>query len=255
MHARFLLAGLPLLSVACALPSLEVQGRYASLEIDGKVNVSGGGIGAGADLEQAGLDDDQSLGGRLDFEFGSPHLIVLAQAPRFEGTGTLDVTLDDGTNTIAAGSAVSSKIDLEMYDAALVFDLVPGDMVEVALGFGAAWIDMAVLFEEVGTGTTVASAEAFPLPLLALSAAVWIGPVEVGAFAGGMQYELDDDELSYFDLDVFARWKFFGLTGLRGSLIGGYRMTQVDVEYDDDATVIDNDLTIAGPFFGLALAL
>jgi len=255
MHVRVLAWIFPLSVSACALPSLEVQGRYASLAIDGTVNVSGAGVGAGADLEQAGLDDDQSVAGRLDFEFGSPHLIVLAQTPRFEGTGTLDVTLDDGTNTITAGSDVDSEVEFSLYDAALVFDLVPGDMVEVALGFGAAWLDMAVQFEEIGTGTTIASAEEFPLPLLALAASVQLGPVQVGAFLGGMQYELDDDEVSYLDLDAFARWKFLGLTRLRGSLVGGYRMTDIDVEYDDGSSVIDNDLTIAGPFFGLELAL
>ena len=95
-----------------------------------------------------------------------------------------------------------------------------------------------------------------PIPLLAAGATVWIGPVELTAFAGGMQYDVDDDEVSYLDFDAFARWKLFGGSHrVRASLVGGYRMTDLDVEYDDDASVVDVDLTIQGPYVGLEVSL
>ncbi|MEQ1895619.1 MAG: hypothetical protein ABL998_24025 [Planctomycetota bacterium] len=256
MHVRPLALLCSLACASCALPSLDVQPRYASLSIEGQAGFSSGGTGAAADVEDAGLDDDSTVGGRLDFKFGAPHLVLLAQAPRFEGDGTLDVSVSDGTNTISAGANVASKIDLEMYDAALLFDLIPGDTIEVALGFGVAYLDMALRFEEDGTGTTVASDEAAPVPLLAAGASVWIGPVEVTGFAGGVRYELDGDEINYLDLDAYARWKLFGGSHrLRGSLVGGYRLTQMDVEYDDGASNVDVDLTIQGPYVGLQVSL
>ena len=256
MHARPLALLLPFACAACALPSLDVQPRYASLSIEGQAGFTSGGTGAAADLEEAGLDDDEAVGGRLDFKFGLPHLVVLAQSPRFEGDGTLDVTISDGTNTITAGSDVASEVDLETYDAVLLFDLVPGDTIEVGLGFGLAYLDMALLFEEDGTGTTVSSDQAAPIPLLAAGASVWIGPVQVTAFAGGMQYDIDDDEVGYLDFAAFARWKLFGGSHrVRASLVGGYRMTDLDIEYDDDASVVDVDLTIQGPYVGLEVSL
>jgi len=256
MLARPTLLLLPLLLTACALPSLDVQPRYGSLEIDGSAGYSSSGLSGAADLADAGLDDDSGLSGRIDFEFGSPHLVVLAQTPRFEGQGTLDVTVDDGTNTITAGASVASRLELATYDAALLFDLFPGEMVELALGFGLAYLDLSLRFEEDGTGTTVESDEAVPVPLLALGASFWLGPVELTAFAGGIAYELDDDEIHYFDLDAFARWKLFGGSSrLRGSLVGGWRMTDLEVEYDDDATLVEADLTLQGPYFGLELSL
>jgi hypothetical protein len=246
----------PLAFASCALPSLDVQPRYASLEIDGNAGFSSGGTGAAADLAQAGLDDDSSVGGRLDFKFGMPHLVVLAQQPSFEGDGTLDVTVSDGTNTINAGANVASSLGLDTYDAALLFDLIPGDTLELALGFGVAYLDLALEFVEDGTGTTVASDESVPVPLLAAAASVWIGPVQVSAFAGGMQYELDDDEVSYIDFDAFARWKLFGGSHrLRASLVGGYRMTDINAEYDDDTSLVDIDLTVQGPYVGLEVSL
>jgi hypothetical protein len=256
MTARLTVSGLVLAFSSCALPSLDLQPRYASSSIEGEAGFSSGAVGAAADLEQAGLDDDEAIGGRLDLKFGAPHVVVRAQTPRFEGNGTLDTTITDGTNTITAGASVASKIDLEMYDAALLFDLIPGDTLEVAIGIGAAYLDMALLFEEDGTGTTVASDEAVPIPLLAAGAAVWIGPIEVVATASGIQYDLDDDEISYIDLDAFARWKLFGGSHrLRASLVGGYRMTDIDVEYDDNSSLVDADLTIAGPYVGFEFSL
>lgn len=256
MLARLACPSLALALSACALPSLDVQPRYGELSIEGSAGFSSSGVSGAADLEQAGLDDDSSLTGRLDFKFGMPHLVVLAQSPSYSGTGTLDVTIDDGTNTINAGATVASDLDLEMYDAALLFDFFPGDTVELALGFGAAYLDMSLAFEEDGTGTTIASDESVPVPLLAAAASVWIGPVELSAFAGGIAYELDDDEISYLDLDAFARWKLLGGSSrLRGSLVGGWRRTDLDVEYDDDATLVEADVVIQGPYLGLELSL
>lgn len=256
MLSRLLPLLAALCAASCALPSLDLQPRYGNLSIEGDAGFSTSGLGGAADLEQAGLDDDSSLSGRLDFKFGMPHLVVLGQRPRFEGEGTLDVTIDDGTNTISAGANVASSIDLDMYDAALLFDLFPGDTVELALGFGAAYLDMSLVFEEDGTGTTITSDEAVPVPLLAAAASVWVGPIELSAFVGGIAYELDDDEVSYLDIDAFARWKLLGGSSrVRGSLVGGWRRTDLDVEYDDDSTLVEADLVIQGPYLGLELSL
>lgn len=241
---------------ACALPSLEIQPRYARFEISGQAGMTSGGVGGSADVEEAGLDEDETWAARADLKFGAPHLIGLAQQPRFEGTGTLDVTVTDGTDTITAGATVDSKADLDMYDLALVFDLIPGDTLELAIGFGAAYLDLDFRFEEQGTGTTVASQEEIPVPLLAAAGAVWLGPVEIAAFAGGMEYTLDDDSIAYLDADVYARLKLFGGDELlRVSLVAGYRYTDFELEYDDDSSAVDADLTIQGPYVGLDLSL
>lgn len=244
------------LLAACAVPSFSIQPRYAQLELTGSAGISSGGVGAAADVEQAGIEQEETLTGRADLKFGSPHLVVLAQGPRFRGSGTLDVAVSDGTNTIVAGTPVDSEVDLDLYDAALVFDLVPGDTVEFGIGLGVAYIDLAMSFQDPGTSTTVATDEAFPVPLLAGVASVWLGPIQVGVFAGGVDYTYEDDSVHYLDADAFARWKFFGGDELlRGSLVLGYRRTDVDVQYDDAATTVDSDLSLSGPYFGLELSL
>lgn len=241
---------------ACALPSLDVQPRYGRPEISGTAGFTSGGVGGSADLEQAGLQEDEAISARVDLDLGWPRLVGLAQAPRFEGSGTLDVTVSDGTNTITSGAAVDSVVELGIYDLALVWDFFPGDTIELAFGFGAALLDADLRFAEVGTGTTVESQQQIPVPLVAAAASVWLGPLEVAAFAGGMDYTYDDDSVSYLDLDVYARWKLFGGEELlRTSLLAGYRLTSLQLEYDDGGSAIDADLEIQGPYVGLEVTL
>jgi hypothetical protein len=95
-----------------------------------------------------------------------------------------------------------------------------------------------------------------PVPLLAASASVWIGPLEAGAFAGGLQYEYEDDSLAYIDADLFARLRFLGGDErLRGSLVLGYRLTDIELEYDDGSSDVEADFTVQGPYAGLELSL
>jgi len=244
------------LLAACATPSLELQPRYGLLEVSGKGGFSSGGVGGAADLEEAGLEEEEVPSARLDLDFGSPHVIALGQAPQFEGRGTLDVTIGDRTNTIAAGREVDSDLDLTTIDAALVFDFFPGDTVELGLGFGVAYIDLSFSFVDTQTGTTISSDQEAPLPLAAAVASVWIGPLELGAFVGGIAYEYDDDSIYYVDADAHARLRIFGgEKHLRGSLLIGYRLTDIDLEYDDSSSDVDVDMSIQGPYAGIALSL
>jgi len=238
---------------ACA-PTMDISARYGRLDAQGEAAIDASGATGAADLEQAGLEEEDVLQGRADLKWGSPHLVALAQAPEFTGQGTLDVSVSDGTNTITAGSDVDSRLELGTYDLALVFDLVPGSTFELGLGFGAAYLDLDMAFEELGTGTTVSTEEALPLPLLAATASVSLGPFDLAAFAGGMAYDYDDDSVSFLDADVFARWRIFR-AGFSGALVVGYRLTDVDLDYDDDSSQVDVDVRVSGPFVGLDLGL
>lgn len=251
-----LAALLPFLLSACAAPTLGLQPRYGRLDIEGSAGFSAGGIGGAADLEQAGLEEDELLSGRADLRFGSPHLIALAQTPEFAGSGTLDVSVSDGTNTITAGAPVDSEIALDQYTLALVFDLVPGDTFELALGLGATYLDASFLFAEQGTGITVASDEQVPLPMLVFAGAVQLGALELAALVGGADYAYDDDSVYYLDADAYVRWRFLGGDErLRASLVLGYRRTEVELDYDDGSTAIDADLTLDGLYLGLEASL
>lgn len=248
------LLSLPFLA-ACAIPSLDVQGRYSPMNISGSAGFASGAVGGSADLEEAGLDDDNVPSLRMDLKFGAPHLVALAQAPSFSGSGQVDATLTDGTNTILVGADVDSQVDLGQYTLGLLFDLFPGDTIELALGFGVTYLDLDARFRESG-GATVSSTQSVPVPMLMGAGSVWIGPVELAALAGAMQLDYDGDSASYLDADVYARWKLFGGRELlRTSLLLGYRYTNLEVDYEDGSSDVDVDFAIEGAYIGLEVSL
>jgi hypothetical protein len=88
------------------------------------------------------------------------------------------------------------------------------------------------------------------------AASVWIGDLELAGFGAGMQYNYEDDSVLYLEADVYARWELLGGDKrLRGSLVAGYRRTELDLEYDDDSAIIDTDLVLDGLYLGFELAL
>jgi hypothetical protein len=255
MRSALSLLLFPLLG-SCAVPTLGVMPRYGLLDIDGTAGIHAAGGSGGADVQEAGLEQDELPQGRIDFKFGSPHVVALAQFPEFEGTGTLDVALDDGSTTIPVGADIESEIELDMIDVALVFDLVPGDTFELGVGLGAAYLDLSMAFEETASWSRVTTQEDGPIPLAAAVGSVCLGPFQLALFAGGVSYSVDEDEVTFVEGDAYARLKLFGGDELlRGSLVLGYRISDVDLDYADGSSQVDVDLRLQGPYAGLEIFL
>jgi len=256
---RTLRIPVPLLAAllaACTAPTLRITPRYGQLAIDGRAGIHTGSVSGAADVEDLGLDDDTSFAGRVDFDWGGLRLVGMAQFPHYEGSGTIDVTVSDGANSITAGAAVDTVLDLDMYQGGVLIDFAPGEKAKFGVGIGMAYIDLSLEFEEQSFGTRIATEQQLTVPLLVAVAAVWIGPVEVGAYAGGLTYEYDDEDVSYVDGDAFLRFKLFGgLRRLRASAVLGYRITDIEALYDDDGARGEIDLTIQGPHAGIEFSL
>jgi hypothetical protein len=151
---------------------------------------------------------------------------------------------------------VDTVLDLDMYQGGVLIDFAPGEKAKFGVGIGMAYIDLSLEFEEQSFGTRIATEQQLTVPLLVAVAAVWIGPVEVGAYAGGLTYEYDDEDVSYVDGDAFLRFKLFGgLRRLRASAVLGYRITDIEALYDDDGARGEIDLTIQGPHAGIEFSL
>lgn len=236
--------------VSCA-PTLGVTPRYGSFELTGDFAISASGITARADIETAGIEEDNSVPGlQLDFKWGSPHLVVDLQSSEHDGDGTLDAEISSGGVTIPAGADVSSDMHLGIYNALLTFDLLPGDF-ELGIGFGAALIDIDSSFVEIGgSGSTIDTDETFPIPLLAVRAGLELGRFAASASLAGMSLKIDDDKATYLDLDAQVRYRLFGGDDhLRGSLLVGYRRIGLDAEYEDGGDDVEFDVTFDGFYF------
>jgi len=257
MRRPFLLACLALGLQACTLPSLDVMPRYGVFSVDGDVSLASGPATGRADLKEAGLDDDGgSFQGRADLKFGAPHLVVFAQNPTFEGSGVATADITFGGNTITTGTMVDSRVDLGLYSGYLLFDVFPGSLIELGLGFGASYIDLDLSFRDQLSTNAVTADEAFPLPMLAATAGVQLGPLELSALVAGLKLQYDGDEIYYLDVDVFGRVKILGGDShVRGSLVAGVRGQRLDVTYTDGGDTADAEIDMIGPYAGIEITL
>jgi hypothetical protein len=242
---------------ACSTPRFQVMPRYMPVDIDGGFGISSTGIDASNDLDDIGVEKDSGvIGARVDLKWGMPHLTLSTQTSAHDGNGTLTADLGQDGTTIPAGADVHTDLDLGLHQAVLTFDLAPTDIVELGLGLGVTAIDLDMKVTDDDTGETIDTDEAVPLPVLALRGAVRQGNFEVAALVTGMSLDISDVDVSFFDVDVFGRWKFLGGDDhLRGSLVIGYRMVTLDVEYDDGDDEVELDMDLTGPYIGLQFGL
>ncbi len=258
--SRLTLALIGLIGVigGCAVPSGDAMLRYGPLDIDGDFGVrSKGSTGPfqKSDVKAAGFGKDKGvLGLRGDVDFGSPTLTITLQNSSHGGVGVVTERLDDGKgNVIEAGSSVSSNLDLGLYQGLLTFDLIPTDTVDVGLGAGLTGVDFDAVITDITTpaGDTITESQFIPIPLLAVDAGVELGALRAGGTLSGMAITISGDSVTYLDLDLNARYRLLGSGGGPAGSIGlGYRLLDLDVEYEDDYD-IEVGLRFNGPYFGL----
>jgi hypothetical protein len=250
--------GLLALPLACAsCTSASVIPRLGQLNLDGHlgINDAGSGLSATNDLGRAGLQDDKSvLNGRVDLEAGGMHTTFEISDSSHDGSGTLDATVSDGTTTIPAGTAVNSELSVLMGEAMVTWDLVPGDTVELGLGLGASMFGVDARFTAPSTGDTIATKQVVPIPVLAARAGVDLGRFDVSALLGGLKLNTGGKDASFFDLDLMARLKLFGVAGKRiGAIVAGYRYVDLKVDYEASGKRVDAEVQLSGPYLGFSL--
>ncbi len=245
---------------SCAVPSADITPRYGTFDVDGDFGIGdANGVLATADIGQAGFSKDSGvLGVRADLDFGSPTLMLSAQRSNHDGSGTLsaDLTNADG-QTISAGAAVDSKLDLGLYQGILTWDLVPGDLAEVGLGFGVVGVDLSSSVTDTGPGGDTLDIDEFvPIPVLALRGGTQLGGLELSGVLDGMMASIQYDELTFIDLDVLARYRIFGGDDrMRFSVGLGYRHVALDVDSKEDGEEITLDVTFSGPYVLLQFSI
>ncbi len=245
----------PVLALAaCGTPHLEAMARYGEYSLDGDLAISSMGINSSNSMDTLGLDDSEGSAGLLvDFKWGGPHLTISTQSTSYSGEGRLESELSFGGDTIDAGDDVDSDFDLGLTTGVLTWDLAPGPL-ELGLGLGVTIIALDASFEEIGMNNEVSTDESLPAPMLAARAGFELGPIEVNGLLTGFAFSSGDDEITFYDLDIFGRYKFFGGSDhLGGSFVFGWRQVDFDVEYEDGNSDVELDFSYSGPYIGLQL--
>lgn len=250
MH-RFASVLICLSSLACVSPTLDVGVNYGQYSLEGGIGFGSGGIVGTTPLDGIGLGNgDNLLGVSALVGLGSPMLLFSVATPSFEGDGTLDAAIDIGGITINAGANVHSRLEVGMYQGLLLFEIIPGSTIDLAIGLGVNVLDLSGSFFEEFTGTEVILDQALPIPVFAGRAGVKVGPVDLSGLLTWIGASYEGNDLNAFDIDLRAEMEVLG------PLVGylGYRNTSLDIFYQDDADFGAFDVTISGIYLGASIS-
>ncbi len=251
-----LAAVLVLASAGCSLiPSFSVTPRYGLLEPRGDVSVSSASASAASDVETLGLEEEGVFAPRADFAWGPLDLMANGFATEFEGRGVAEAQLDLGGVIINQGETVDTSLDLTLASLIATFELIPTDLIDFGLGFGATYVDFDADVRSVSSGQSVGSAEEFVLPVLAARLGSRLGPVRLGLTGSGLSGSYEGMEATVADLDFSAEFSFGDLLPFYTSLVGGYRYVLIEVEYEEQGSDIDADVDLSGVYFGLTVGI
>ena len=254
---RVSLGLLALLCTGCAGASLAATPRIAQLDTSGEIGVSSTSVSGTTDLDDLGLDGDDSVPGvRLDAGLVFVHVIVSGLTTDMSGDGTLTADLSQGGVTLPVGTNVDSRLGFDTLSAYGTFDFVPGDTIEVGLGLGVTGMsfDGKLTSTDVGTPGSVSFDEDFALPVLAVTGAVNVGPFEFSALLAGMQATYSGDDLTYYEADLMAAWRFIDSV-VNARLALGYRHLTADAEFESSGDEVEADVTFSGPYLGLTIGI
>lgn len=238
-----------LLLAACSAPSASVTPMLGALGLDGSFAASDSGTSSVASsFADLDLDSTEAApGAKAQLGFLGAQLSVSAFQTEYEGSGTTSGDITLGGTTISGNTAVDSELDLLVARALFTWNLIPVGPVELGIGLGLSLIDFDLVMREELTGDTLESDEALPVPLLAVRAGWTWGPVKVRGELGGLTFEYDGDEAQVIDGDVEASVALFDA----GSLVVGYRLLDVEAEYEDEGDSVEADLELAGWYLGV----
>ncbi|MCP3915990.1 MAG: hypothetical protein GY711_10580 [bacterium] len=227
-----------------------------ALSVDGEFGASDSGATVTSDFDSLGLDEDETtLYPRVDFSWAGMHLSASSLQGSFSGEGTLDGTITIDGTTIAAGTDVDSDFEFGAYSGVFTWDIIPIGMAELGLGIGVTLVDLDIDFEDTAGTDSITTDESFPVPLLAARLGFDGAPVEVNASVGFIDVDVDEGDLSLLDLDVNGAVHLLGgRERLAADLVLGYRMFDVEAEYEDEDSAVMANFEISGPYIGVRIS-
>ncbi len=203
-------------------------------------------------LDDLSLSGEESAPGlRVDIPFGSPHITLATESADWSGTGVVS----DFGGIAGANVAVDSEMELAVHRALITFDVLPVPMVELGLGFGVNAVDFKASVTDSLSTTTEEIEELLPIPVLAARLRVHVWRLEFEALVAGMAAEIDGNRAEYFDTDLSARFKLFGVGPVDALLTAGYRRIGLNADYEEGSDSVSADLTFDGLYFGLRVSI
>ena len=244
---------------SCGAPSASFTTRILNYEVSGDLLVSEGAATTSSDVERLGMsEDDGAFAPKASFNWGAFQLDLAHSDTEHSGTGVADADLELDGITISGSDTVFTDFQMAKTDLLMTWDVIPGDTVDVGLGFGAALLDLDASIESLTVpGADISTDEQVPVPMLAGRVGVELWDLDLEGVVSGLSVDVDGNTATVIDLDVGLNWQLVDLGGtVLGAITVGYKSFDIDVEYDDGASgSVDLDLAFTGPYFGITLTL
>jgi hypothetical protein len=247
------LLALTLLGSCYGLPKAGFTPRFLSMDIEGDISVSTVVATGAADFESLGLQKDSgSFAPRADFEWGAFELTLANSSTNHSGSGVINEELDFGGVVIPSG-AVQTDFELGLTELIMTWDVIPGDSVDVGIGFGVTLADVDMNIASLDfSGIEYSTEEALPIPMLAGRLGLELGDFNFEALVAGLSVDVEGNSVTVTDMDVALRYNLIDLGGeVMGAISAGWR--SFDLDYDEDTgEAEDINIGFSGPYIGIS---
>lgn len=228
--------------------TFEFEGRYWITDLDASVRVIESGIGTDFDLKQdLGVKDEDYPEARFTWQMNPDSRLRLAYTQvNYAGHEDISRSIEFGGKTYTAGTRVNSEFDIQYLRAGWIWQFVNlMDKIKVGPVVELKGIMADISLDAPNLVPAVSESEDFIAGLPTVGVALDINPVKkVNLFAEISG--LSAGSYGYF-FDAEAGVKIIPIKNL--SITGGFRIIDIEAEYDDDFVKIET----TGPFVGATL--
>jgi hypothetical protein len=259
MHTRTLLS-LTLLAAAGSVAAADggswdfyvrAQASAGLLGLSGDASYTDKGLGGTTfDMQDVGLDSSE-VSPAFELGVGTPifdfHGFLGWQSWSTDGDGTISKTINFGGESFTAGSKVSSKAELSDLYAEVNWSPIALNLAGFSIGLAAHQI--SVTSSLASGGQRAEFDESGIVPTLALRA--YVAPLdmlEAEIVVHGLAVPFGDISGSY--LFAQAQVAYYPMENI--GVIGGWRHSMIDLEFDSGSTKAEASIALSGPYLGIA---
>ncbi|MBL0709452.1 MAG: hypothetical protein JJV99_00325 [Colwellia sp.] len=208
------------------------------------------------DYNEIGMDNyASSTSVAFSGEWENWNLFFSASKGVYEGgfIAPQDIFLKD--DIIKEGEHVDGKVEMGTYSLSGTYDLSKDSTSNLALGFGALFLDYSTDFQ--GETSGFGSDMLIPMPYLALSGRKDIGKYRFIGVGGAAYYDGKYDDMDYtvyfVTLDVRAGYEFYNDGNYKSTIYAGYRYLYMDSKTSqDNGNWYKETDNYSGPFINIA---
>lgn len=263
MHTRALLSATAV-AAACALAApasaadegtwdywVRVQASVGSIGLSGDASYEDAGLpGTSFDMSDVGLDESE-ITPALEIGLTTPllsfHGFIGWQEWSTEGSATLSQTINFGGESFTAGTAIDSEATFS--DLYAEFNWGPIELNPAGFSIGLALHQLGLRTSISAVGQSVEFDESGIVPTLAVRG--YVAPLdmlEAEFMVHGLAVPLGDISGSYLVAQAqvsYYPWDYLGV-------FLGYKHSAIDIEFEDGDRQAEANVTLSGPFLGVA---